>query len=339
MKTALLVLLLSTSAAFAQFSSTAYHIAPGPTLPATCSKAFGDVWVDNDAIPSVLYLCTANNVWTAVGGSGGGTIASTTLPLKGDNAGNAVAVTGTCTSSTVVGGDGVCVAISNAFSVLTSATNSQAAMVVGTGASLDASGSGTINATSLGGSVAALYAKLASPTFTGTVVFPSGQALVAPVLGTPTSGTLTNATGLPAAGVVGTALVVAQPLGAWGGNVNAGPTASVTTWSNGVGQSWSSSASALARAQIITSAFTLSKFRMKTSTTQSGTGNMVCGPYVNGATTALTVTVAANDVAAEYTDLTHSVTLAAGDSLALGCLNNASATGATIQGFGATLFQ
>lgn len=33
-----------------------------------------------------------------------------------------------------------------------------------------------------------LKANLASPTFTGTVVLPSGQALVAPVLGTPTSG-------------------------------------------------------------------------------------------------------------------------------------------------------
>lgn len=37
-------------------------------------------------------------------------------------------------------------------------------------------------------------APLASPTFTGTVTLPSGQALVAPVLGTPASGTLTNCT-------------------------------------------------------------------------------------------------------------------------------------------------
>jgi len=33
-----------------------------------------------------------------------------------------------------------------------------------------------------------------SPTFTGTVVLPSGQALIAPALGTPSSGTLTNCT-------------------------------------------------------------------------------------------------------------------------------------------------
>jgi len=47
-----------------------------------------------------------------------------------------------------------------------------------------------------------LKANIASPTFTGTVVLPNSQALVTPVLGTPTSVTLTNATGLPIAGLV-----------------------------------------------------------------------------------------------------------------------------------------
>lgn len=47
-----------------------------------------------------------------------------------------------------------------------------------------------------------LKAPLASPTFTGTVVLPNSQALVTPVLGTPTSGTLTNCTGLPVNGIV-----------------------------------------------------------------------------------------------------------------------------------------
>jgi hypothetical protein len=45
-----------------------------------------------------------------------------------------------------------------------------------------------------------LKSPLASPTFTGTVVLPNSQALVTPVLGTPTSGTLTNCT-IPANGV------------------------------------------------------------------------------------------------------------------------------------------
>lgn len=49
-----------------------------------------------------------------------------------------------------------------------------------------------------------LKAPLASPTFTGTVTVPTGA-----VFATPASITLTNATGLPAAGVTGTALVTA----------------------------------------------------------------------------------------------------------------------------------
>ena len=47
-------------------------------------------------------------------------------------------------------------------------------------------------------------ADLASPTFTGTVTLPSGQALIAPALGTPASGVLTNCTGLPVASLTGT---------------------------------------------------------------------------------------------------------------------------------------
>ena len=50
-----------------------------------------------------------------------------------------------------------------------------------------------------------LRAPLASPTFTGTVVLPDSQALVTPVLGTPTSGVLTNCTGLPLAGILASA--------------------------------------------------------------------------------------------------------------------------------------
>ena len=52
------------------------------------------------------------------------------------------------------------------FSGITGSTNSSAAMIVGTGASLDVSGSGTINATSLGGALANTYAPLVSPSFT-----------------------------------------------------------------------------------------------------------------------------------------------------------------------------
>jgi hypothetical protein len=65
---------------------------------------------------------------------------------------------------------------STAFSGLTAGTNTSAAMLVGSGASLGVTGSGTINATSLGGTAAASYAPLASPTFSGTPAVPTATA-------------------------------------------------------------------------------------------------------------------------------------------------------------------
>ena len=55
-----------------------------------------------------------------------------------------------------------------------------------------------------------LKANLASPTFTGTVVLPSGQALIAPALGTPASGVMTNVTGIVTAGLVNNAVTNAK---------------------------------------------------------------------------------------------------------------------------------
>ena len=51
-------------------------------------------------------------------------------------------------------------------------------------------------------------AALTDETGTGSNVFATSPTLVTPVLGTPTSGILTNCTGLPAAGVVGTAAIL-----------------------------------------------------------------------------------------------------------------------------------
>jgi len=87
---------------------------------------------------------------------------------------------------------------SPAFSAITSATNTTAAMVVGTGASLSASGSGTITATAaplsgisgLGTGVATALA--INTGSAGAVVLLNGA------LGTPSSGTATNLTGTAA---------------------------------------------------------------------------------------------------------------------------------------------
>lgn len=116
---------------------------------------------------------------------------------------------------------------STAFSALTSGTNTTAAMVIGTGASLGVTGSGTITAsavpttgvTGMGTGVdtflitpssANLAAALTDETGTGAAVFSTSPTFVTPALGTPASGTLTNATGLPiATGVIGLATGVA----------------------------------------------------------------------------------------------------------------------------------
>lgn len=56
---------------------------------------------------------------------------------------------------------------------------------------------------------AQLRGVISDETGTGSLVFATSPTLVTPALGTPASGTLTNCTGLPAAGVSGTALVAA----------------------------------------------------------------------------------------------------------------------------------
>jgi hypothetical protein len=95
---------------------------------------------------------------------------------------------------------------SSAFSALTGSTNTTAAMVVGSGATLGFSGSGTIAATSApvsgltGVGTGVLTALGVNVGSAGAFVVNGGA------LGTPSSGTLTNATGLPAASVLAGAL-------------------------------------------------------------------------------------------------------------------------------------
>ncbi len=105
--------------------------------------------------------------------------------------------TGTKNSSTVMLGDGTMGTLSSAFSAITSATNTTAAMVVGAGASLNYTSTGTINATTLAGNAETLYARLASPSFTtpalgvATATSINKVAITAPA----TSATLTIADG------------------------------------------------------------------------------------------------------------------------------------------------
>ncbi len=92
---------------------------------------------------------------------------------------------------------------SPAFNAITSGTNSTAAMVIGTGASLTTSGSGILQATSvpvsgltgLGTGVATALASAVNGS--GAISLSTSPTFVTPALGTPSAAVLTNATGLP----------------------------------------------------------------------------------------------------------------------------------------------
>ena len=91
------------------------------------------------------------------------------------------------------------------------------------------------NATSLGSfSSANLLAALTDETGTGANVFATSPTLVTPILGTPTSATLTNATGLPlSTGVTGTLPVANGGTGTATPSIVAGTNVTVTgTWPN-----------------------------------------------------------------------------------------------------------
>jgi hypothetical protein len=97
---------------------------------------------------------------------------------------------GTCNASTVLGGNGACVAQTSSlsFSSITTGSNTTATMTVGTGASLTFSGTGTVNAGLLNGtSLAGLATGLLKNTTTTGVpsIAVAGTDYVATITGSP----------------------------------------------------------------------------------------------------------------------------------------------------------
>jgi streptogramin lyase len=125
------------------FSSTAVTTYVPLTVTATGNSSFaGNVSIGDTTATSMFNVGTANQFRVSSIGVSSAGAGSTDLNGSGVPEAHCLA-DGT--------GGGVCGTSTPAFSAITSATNTTAAMVVGSGASLGASGTGTINATALNG--------------------------------------------------------------------------------------------------------------------------------------------------------------------------------------------
>ncbi len=194
----LALLMLMASLAAAQFQGPARNVRAGTSLPATCSAggSASDIFIKTNATSTQeVYVCTAPNTWTQQGGGTPVVLPTTPNLIKGDNAGGA-ADSGILPANVM---QGPASAAANAvFS--SNGTGGKTAQDSGCTAA-----SAVATCTTFVGALtghASLDAPIASPTFTGTVTIPNGG-----IFGTPTSMTATNVTGLPAAGVTGTAVV------------------------------------------------------------------------------------------------------------------------------------
>ena len=158
---------------------------------------------------------------------------------------------------------------------------------VTTNANLTGAITSTGNATSLGSfSSANLLGALTDETGTGSAVFATSPTLVTPILGTPTSATLTNATGLPlSTGVTGQLPVANGGTGTATPSIVAGTNVTVTgTWPNQTIATSGSSGTVTSVAASVPSVFSISGSPITTSGTLAMTYSGTALPVVNGGT-------------------------------------------------------
>ena len=159
---------------------------------------------------------------------------------------------------------------------------------VTTNANLTGAITSTGNATSLGSfSSANLLGALTDETGTGSAVFATSPTLVTPILGTPTSATLTNATGLPlTTGVTGQLPVANGGTGTATPSIVAGTNVTVTgTWPNQtIASTAGGSGTVTSVAATVPSVFSISGSPITTSGTLAMTYSGTALPVANGGT-------------------------------------------------------
>jgi hypothetical protein len=185
---------------------------------------------------------------------------------------------------------------------------------VTTNANLTGAITSTGNATSLGSfSSANLLAALTDETGTGANVFATSPTLVTPILGTPTSATLTNATGLPlTTGVTGQLPVANGGTGTATPSIVAGTNVTVTgTWPNQTiaASGGGGSGTVTSVAATVPSLFSISGSPITTSGTLAMTYSGTALPVANGGTGVTTSTGTGNNVLSASPTLTGDVTL------------------------------